>query len=159
MQGRKKSSRQPEIDGKTRRISTLVIAFAFLATPPALAEGPQGVAYVVAPEQSFGLCFADNADSAFSCARTKCTANGTQSSDCLRVKWCYPAGWSADLFLQHREGPHWHQYLCGWPSREDAEAAAKLVCEGSQKEWLIECSVVGLWDPEGNARNLEDNQP
>ncbi|MEM7291598.1 MAG: hypothetical protein AAF412_14705 [Pseudomonadota bacterium] len=125
-------------------IAAFLVSSAF-----AFADGPKGIAFVEAPEQSSGLCFADNADKGFACAKKECTANGTISSDCLRVKWCYPAGWSADIFMQHKEGPHWHQYLCGWASRQDVELAAKVMCEGSQKEWLIECSIVSIWDPEG----------
>jgi len=136
------------------RISTSIITL-FLFAGIANADSLRGVAFVSAPEQSFGMCFADNADTAFNCARSQCTENGTAKSDCLRVRWCYPAGWSVDLFLQHKEGPHWHQYLCGWNSREDAEAAANLVCNGSQKEWLIECAIVNLWNPDGIQVPLE----
>jgi hypothetical protein len=48
------------------------------------------------------------------------------AQDCLRVKWCYPAGWSADLFVQHKEGIHWHEYLCGWDSKEALMAAVAV---------------------------------
>ncbi|MGI9350307.1 MAG: hypothetical protein ACR2O3_01990 [Rhizobiaceae bacterium] len=127
----------------------LTISAFVLSTSLVFAQGPLGVAFVEAPEQSSGMCFADNADYGFACARQKCMANGTLKADCLRVRWCYPAGWSADMFLQHKEGLHWHQYLCGWSSREDIETAANLICEGSQKKWLIECTMVRLWNPNG----------
>lgn len=146
---------QDLIGRKTMRIIT-AIAVTLTLTTQAFSQDLKGVAIVSAPEQSFGMCFADNADKGFACAKAECTENGTLSSDCLRVKWCYPAGWTADVFMQHREGPHWHQYLCGWASREDADAAAKLMCNGSQKEWLIECTIVGLWDPEGNKVTLPE---
>ncbi len=136
------------------RLITSVAVFLFMVSV-ANAQGPQGVAIVLAPEQSFGMCFAQNPDKGFECARQQCTANGTPKSDCLRVQWCYPAGWTADIFAQHKEGPHWHQYLCGWNSRADVEAAAKVVCEGDSSEWLIECALVGLWDPEGNEIPLQ----
>lgn len=129
-----------------------IVAYASCAA----AQSPQGIAFVEAPEQSSGVCFSDNADRGFACAKQKCTENGTSASDCLRVKWCYPASWSADIFLQHKEGIHWHQYLCGWSSREDIEAAVELTCNGSQKEWLIECAMVQLWDPEGSQIGLQN---
>lgn len=116
-----------------------------LPGPANAQDGPKGVAFVEAPEQSSGMCFGDNPDEAFDCARKICTSNGTAQSDCLRVKWCYPSGWSADIFLQHKEGLHWHEYLCGWQTREDLETAIKIMCEGSLGEDLIECAVVGMW--------------
>ncbi len=123
--------------------------FLIAATTAVAQDGPVGIAFVEAPEQSHGMCVADNADRAFDCARQKCAENAIDISDCLRVAWCYPAGWSADIFMQHREGPHWHQYTCGWQSRSDAEAAAKIACEGSMAEFLIECAVVQIWDRDG----------
>ena len=132
-------------------LSITAILTTLLPTLVASQDGPQGVAFVEAPEQSSGMCFGANPDKAFACARKKCMQNGTLRSDCLRVKWCYPAGWSADLFLQHKEGQHWHEYLCGWQSREDLEAAAKIMCEGSLKEDLIECAVVGMWNDDGES--------
>jgi hypothetical protein len=120
------------------------------------ADDPQGVAFVEAPEQSSGVCFGENADTTFSCAKQKCTENGTAASDCLRIQWCYPSGWSADIFMQHKEGQHWHRYLCGWQSRDDLEQAAKIACEGSLKEELIECAVVAIWDYRGKAIKLDE---
>jgi len=124
-------------------IATLLVTF------PAAAEGQVGVAFVQSPELSTGHCFNSNTDKAFACARSACAIEGIAEAECLRVKWCYPAGWSADVFVQHKDGAHWHQFLCGWNARDDLEAAVKLLCEGSQKEWLIECTMVGLWNSDG----------
>lgn len=140
-------------------IQTRILAYVLPVlwmTSPVAAEETRGIAFVEAPEQSSGACLASNPEKAFQCARDKCSANGTLASDCLRVKWCYPSGWSADIFMQHKEGPHWHNYLCGWSTREDLEAAAKIACEGSQEEWLIECSIVQIWDDQGKAIALPD---
>lgn len=104
-----------------------------MLTNTTLAQDIKGVAFVSAPEQSSGVCFADNADKGFQCVRSKCAYDETPRSECLRVKWCYPAGWSADIFLQNKEGLHWHHYLCVWSSRGEVEAAVKLICEGNQK--------------------------
>ena len=108
-----------------------------------------GIAFVEAPEQSSGTCRASTPQKAFACAIKKCTANSTLAEDCLKVKWCFPAGWSADIFMQHKEGPHWHQYLCGWSTREDLDAAANILCNGSSKKWLQECDIVQIWDDIG----------
>ncbi|MEM9277907.1 MAG: hypothetical protein AAGA76_04990 [Pseudomonadota bacterium] len=133
---------------------TLAAIVLVASTSFTVAQDRLGVAFVQAPEVSTGHCFAENPIKAFACARSSCAIEGIAESECLRVKWCYPAGWSADIFLQHKEGVHWHQFLCGWSSREDLQAAAKLMCEGSQKEWLIECAMVGLWNPEGKEQSL-----
>lgn len=130
--------------------------FSFAPSQPLAQEGPKGVAFVEAPEQGSGMCFSDNADKGFACAKDKCMKSGALSQDCLRVKWCYPAGWSADIFQQHQDGPHWHKYLCGWNSRADLEAAIKLSCEGSAKSYLIECAAVGMWSPEGKEIKLAE---
>jgi hypothetical protein len=123
---------------------TVILAFTAL---PARTQEPVGIAFVQAPEQSAGTCVGGNMDKAFACAKEQCAnQDGVSARDCLRVKWCYPAGWAADLFVQHKEGIHWHDYLCGWGSKEDLLAAVKVRCEGSSKEWLLECSVVKAWD-------------
>ena len=135
-----------------------IAIFGLIASFPAFA-GDKGIAFVQAVEQSTGMCFGSNPDKAFECARKKCTENGTSKSDCQRAKWCYPSGWSADIFIQHREGPHWHEYLCGWGSREDLIAAARILCEGSRKAYIIECSVVASWDNEGQPMKIDYGLP
>lgn len=131
-------------------IAPALFTLAALCSPASAQEGPLGVAFAQAPEAGGGVCFSRSADQGLACARAKCVANsGLEPADCLRVAWCFPAGWSGDIFLQHKEGPHWHQVLCGWQSREDLMAAAKVACEGSQSQYLIECAVVQVWDPEG----------
>ena len=72
-------------------------------------DGPIGIAFAEAPEQSSGVCTGQSTDKTLACAREKCVEGGAMAQDCLRVKWCYPAGWSADLFVQHQEGLHWHE--------------------------------------------------
>ena len=144
------------------RLKTAVIAagtlclLALHAASPAIAqEGPIGIAFAEAPEQSSGVCTGQSTDKTLACAREKCVAGGAMAEDCLRVKWCYPAGWSADLFVQHQEGIHWHQYLCGWDSREALMAAVAVACDKSLRPYIIECSAVRFWD--NNGRELEAN--
>lgn len=129
------------------RIFLSLIVLAALGAVSAQAQETIGIAFVQAPEQSAGTCVGGNLDKAFTCAREQCAKQeGVEPGDCLRVKWCYPAGWAADLFVQHKEGIHWHDYLCGWNSREDLLAAIRVRCEGSSREWLLECTVVKAWD-------------
>lgn len=142
-----------------RRYLMSLIATFSLAAGLAHAEDPVGIAFVQAPEQSSATCFADNLDNAFACARKKCASrDGVSAGDCLRTTWCYPSAWSADLFIQHREGPHWHEVLCGWNSREDLLAATKLRCEGSASDYLIECTIVKSWD-NGREQDVTYSKP
>ncbi|WP_333666622.1 hypothetical protein [Parvibaculum sp.] len=131
------------------------LAGLFGAGPARADTGTGGIAFVQAPEQSSGVCAAGNPDKGFACAREKCTEGGAAAGDCLRVAWCYPAGWSVDVFMQHREGPHWHDYSCGWASREAALQAAKVKCDPAFAEALIECTAVMLWTPEGVEQPIE----
>ncbi|MDN2568016.1 hypothetical protein N1F89_17465 [Aquibium sp. A9E412] len=121
-----------------------------LSAAAAAQDGPTGIAFAEAPEQASGVCTGDTPDVAMACARRRCAEAGARPADCLRVAWCYPAGWSADVFVQHREGPHWHEYLCGWSSRAAALAAAEVTCDAALRPDLIECAVVRLFDEGGN---------
>lgn len=147
---------------KPRSVPAIAVFFAAMSSvsifPAAYAsaqDGPLGIAFVEAPEQGSGVCVSGNADQGFECARKQCMESGAAASDCLRVKWCYPAGWSADIFMQHKEGPHWHTYLCGWQSEADLDAAIRIACEGSSAEYLIECSPVRKWDSGGKQIDLK----
>ena len=136
----------------TRILATAILIF--MAGYSGVAQS-QGIAFAEAPEQSSGVCIGDNPENALKCAREKCAGGGALPKDCLRVKWCYPAGWSADVFLQHREGPHWHEYLCGWDSREAVLGAVQLACDRSRRTYLIECAAVRLWSPEGEESEVK----
>jgi hypothetical protein len=138
---------------QSARQSLAALLFCLVATAAplsaALAEGPLGIAFVEAPERSFGHCTSSSLDQAFTCARARCAVDGVKASDCMRRAWCYPAGWTADVFLQHREGPHWHEYSCGWDSRESAVKAVAIRCDKAARPYLIECAVVRFFDPQG----------
>ncbi len=110
----------------------------------------QGIAFVQAVEQGNGVCFGKTPAEAFACATQKCAATSEYPEECQPMKWCSPSGWSADIFKQSKEGPHWHQYLCGWDSEADLDAAVEVACGGSAKEYLIECQVVAKWARDGS---------
>lgn len=120
---------------------------------PTLAEeqGPVGIAFVEAPEQGGGVCTGRDPETAFTCAREKCVSeSGAAEEDCLSRTWCFPAGWSVDVFVQHEEGPHWHEVLCGLDSRETAMAVAADLCDKGRRPYLMECAAAQLYDPDGN---------
>lgn len=132
-------------------------AMALLAATPVWPQGPQGVAFAEAPENSGGHCFGGSPESAFACAREACVkgGEGLRPSDCLRVRWCFPAGWSAEVAVRSEAGPHWHEHLCGWDSRAAVEAAATLSCDLSRRTDLAECALVRVWSPEGREMRPE----
>jgi hypothetical protein len=135
------------------RTLALLLAFVSATIGPLTAvraDGPNGIAFVEAPERSGGYCVGKSPDQAFACAREKCAVDGVKPAECLRRAWCYPAGWTVDVFLQHKEGPHWHEYSCGWDSREAAVKAAGLKCDKALRPYLIDCTPVRFFDPDGN---------
>ncbi|MBL0374812.1 hypothetical protein JJB09_22625 [Rhizobium sp. KVB221] len=127
------------------RIGRLVIAIllVILMLPSARAEG---IAIVQAPEQSFGICKGPTAKEAFACARKQCVKGGAAPDDCLEMAYC-AYGWTVDVFMQSKEGNHWHEYHCGWKTHKEAEAAGKLACNKQRMLELMECSVVQIYDP------------
>ncbi len=131
------------------RPAALLLAILLAPAPAVAQDGPTGIAFAEAPEQSSGVCTGGNPEKTLACAREKCVAGGAEARDCARVAWCFPAGWSADVFPQHKEGPHWHEYLCGWDSKESVMKAAAVKCDRSLRDYLIECTTVRFWDPDG----------
>lgn len=130
--------------------SLILVAAALLATTPLAAQDfdlPEGIAVAQAPEAGLGVCHGAEAAQAMACAQAQCMAvSGLTKEDCVVHLWSSPAHWSADLFVQHTEGPHWHEVLTGWSSREKLEQAIALKCT---EDYLSECSAVRIWDPEG----------
>jgi hypothetical protein len=128
----------------------LIALAAMLSTSPASAQdGPKGIAFVQAPQQGGGVCLGATPEEGFACAAAECTAGSAADEDCIRTNWCQPAGWSVDVFMQHREGPHWHEVICGIPTETIAKAAASHLCDMNERDYLIECSVVQIYDPRG----------
>ncbi|MEO0544604.1 MAG: hypothetical protein AAFY99_12380 [Pseudomonadota bacterium] len=133
-----------------KKLISLVIASTFAMIHAAQAQdGMVGIAFVQAPEQGGGVATGPNPIVAFERARAQCMESGAAESDCLRTNWCYPSGWSIDIFAQHREGIHWHEVICGLPSENAARATADAMCDMEERDFLIECSLVQLYDPTG----------
>ena len=126
----------------------VLLAAALLFTAPALAD-QTGIAFVYAAEQGAGVCTGGSPDKAFACAKKKCAESGAAEADCARLAWCFPSGWSAGIGVMHKEGIHWSEFICGWPTKEAAAAAAKLRCASMDKSFINECSAGVFYDPEG----------
>ena len=137
----------------------LFLPLALLAalTAPAMAQDEgidtlvmpafKGMAVAQAAEAGLGICFSPDAADAIECAQNECMAqSGLGLEHCAANLWCYPHFWVADIFMQHREGPHWHKFICDQQNREALEAAVAIEC---QADYLLECAAVRIWDPEG----------
>lgn len=139
------------------RTAALIATTAFLTLPVAAQEADgvdafvlpafSGVAVSQAPEAGLGICFSPLVEDGMSCAQQQCMAeSGLGEADCAVNLWCYPAGWVADIFMQHAEGPHWHKVVCDLQDQASLEALVALECA---KDYLIECSAVRIWDADG----------
>lgn len=119
-------------------------AVAAMISFPAMASD-LGVGFVVSPEQAYAQAFASNPDDAFSSARAACRDQGGE--ECLRVAWCYPAGWSGWLGVMLTEF-HYSHPMCGAQSRDGLLAMMRAFCDSG--EYIRECYIGVIYDPEGN---------
>lgn len=139
------------------RATLLVIALTLpLPFPAAAQDRLDAVAFVVAPEQAYGECRAATPEAAAACAIKQCEDGGAAKEDCALVKSCYQAGWSGRVGVQHKEGPHWPEYFCGWDSKEAVESAMAIACDMTRRNYLTFCEVTQVWDEDGNALMSED---
>jgi hypothetical protein len=113
------------------------------------------IAFAQAAEQSGGVATADTVEEAIAAALAECVAGGARDEDCYISAACEPAGWSVDIFLQHQEGPHWHEMICGIAEEATIKAMAAAVCDREARPYLIECAVVQVRDP-GGVSQMED---
>lgn len=119
----------------------------------------KGIGFAYAVEQGSGVCMG-NSPEALDCARQVCAEqSGAYPSECMRVAWCYPSGWSvAVAFFSEASGAHWSEFSCGWPSKESAVAGGKILCSAHmqyKERDISECLVTVLWDPQGQEIVLE----
>ncbi|MEX1181112.1 MAG: hypothetical protein WEB63_09930 [Cucumibacter sp.] len=125
------------------------IVAVWLLLAPSLSFAQEGLiafAAAQAPEAGLGTCFGLDA-SAIECAEYECMEmSGLGIEDCHANIYCFPSYWVADIFMQHAEGPHWHQFICGWYDRAQLEAAIEIAC---MPDYLIECTAVRIWNPDG----------
>lgn len=123
-----------------------VILFLFSFNSAAFAND-KAIAVYQAPEAGLGVCVGENTAKTMACAQQKCVAeSGLEVEDCIESLVCAPMGWTADIFMQHQEGNHWHDYVCGQLSKAALDQAVASKCKS---EWLIECDAVQIWRPDG----------
>lgn len=126
-----------------------ILAFTQLAFAQ---SGLTGIAITQAPEAGGGMCYGEDAADTIACAQADCvTQTELEIKDCFVTNWCAPAGWTLDVFIQSKDGPHWHEFSCGWPTREQAELSAKIIC---QAEHILGCMPVVVWSPAGQRIEL-----
>ncbi|WP_192900454.1 hypothetical protein [Roseitalea porphyridii] len=111
----------------------------------------EGIAFVQAPEQGSGVAVGETMEAAFAAAVAQCMESGAYEEDCIRTNWCEPAGFSIDIFVQHQEGLHWHEVVCGLPTETIARATAVHMCDRTERDYLIECSLAQVYDQAGTA--------
>jgi len=131
------------------RVTALALC-ALLAMPGLAAAQPMGIAFVQAPEQSSGEAIGPTPTEAFATATQICMDGGALAEDCLPVAWCFPAGWSIEVFAQNNEGFHWRDPVCGLPSEAVARAIAAQMCDADLRPDLMDCALVAVIDPDGN---------
>lgn len=136
---------------KLRALAPLALVVSGFVTPGVThaQDVPGGVAVVQAPEQSSGIAFGSNREATIRDAVRQCTDGGALEQDCIVTNWCAPAGWTIDLFVQHREGLHWHETICGIADKSVIPAMETALCDGATRPYLMECAVVQVWDPQG----------
>ena len=136
-------------------IAAVVALFALVATPvsDALAQSgatpgsAQGIAIADAPEEDFFACHGANADKTLACARKKCRDTVGSRADCLRVRWCFPAGHSGAMSYLANRSLTEYTFLCGAPS--EAALIGMLSAQCAAQESATECRLVAAWSPDG----------
>jgi hypothetical protein len=132
-----------------RRLVTILCVTLSAVAVQAQESGRKAIAYVQAPEMSSGLCVEKDTASAIDCAMKQCIEGGGTAEACEINATCSPGNWSIDIFMMADGGPHWHQFSCGWQTKELAIKAADLACSNAAEDGLVECSAVQLIDEDG----------
>jgi hypothetical protein len=130
------------------RVLMLVVAMG-AAGAAAAQELVGAIAFAQAPEQSGGVGIGATVTEAIAAAMAECVAGGAPEENCFITAACEPAGWSVDVFVQHQEGPHWHEMHCGLPDEVTARAVAATLCDAEARPYLMECALVQVVDPAG----------
>lgn len=123
-----------------------ILAFVAGTSFGALAQdGTTGMAIAQSPDENFQACHGSTPEAALNCARDKCRRE--DGSNCLRVRWCYPAGYSGAMsYLANRELTH-VAFLCGASS--EAVLLRMLSARCLAEPEASECRLMVLWSPDG----------
>lgn len=138
--------------GLIRMVAALVMLAG--AAGGALAQDPQGMAIANAPDDNFQACHGTSPDATLNCARSKCREAGGSDVNCLRVRWCYPAGYAGAMsYLEDRKLTR-TEFLCGAPS----EAALVRMLAGlcAADGTASECRLMVMWSPDGAEASRTD---
>lgn len=112
-------------------------------------NGPLGIAFVQAPEQSSGMALGRTPAEGFARATAQCVEGGALAEDCFPTAWCQPAGWSVDVFVMNQEGLHWHEVVCGLPGEAIAQSVGAALCARDLRPYVTDCVVTQVLDPDG----------
>ncbi|MEM7695654.1 MAG: hypothetical protein AAF318_14465 [Pseudomonadota bacterium] len=124
---------------------------ALLMVPPAHAQ-TKGIAIAEAADGGYYHCHGDSADGTLNCARRTCRAEGGEN--CLRVRWCYPAGHSGSMtYLVNREVTR-TAFLCGAPSLAALQRMLAGQCAADKA--VTECRLMVHWGPDGSEASRSD---
>jgi hypothetical protein len=134
-----------------QRLAAVLFSLVGAALTVTDTQARNAIAFSQAPEMSSGTCVGKSIRKALDCAKKKCIEGGGTAEDCLGTTACFPAGWSIDIFVQQKDGPHWHEVHCGFDSKETALQASKSVCDPNRRKDLIQCSVVTIYNEDGKA--------
>lgn len=133
----------------------LCLALALIPSSAFAAEDPVlvGIASAQAAEAGIGVCHGVDAAKTMKCAADQCMEqSGLGLQDCGAGLWVYPANWSDQISILHKEGISWGEFLADWNSREKLEEAIALKCKD---ETYAECVTIQIWDPFGKPQMTE----
>ena len=127
------------------------IAATLVASPPSVADGPDGIAFAQAEEGTW-WCQGTEASDALDCALERCRAEA-DGQNCIPARWCYPAGWSGLMIVWLPEF-HATQVVCGLPGRDATMEALRAICLNAPE--FSRCDLVMTIDADGREERYEE---
>jgi len=116
-------------------------------------DNTTGMAIAQSPDENFQACHGATPEAALNCARAKCRE--AHDANCLRVRWCYPAGYAGAMsYLANRELTH-VDFLCGAPT--EAVLMGMLAARCQADATATECRLMVLWSPDGTETARTDH--
>ena len=129
----------------TKGLKRVVLALAVCFAGPAVAQD-NGIAIAKSADDGYFASFGPTADGTLNAARAKCRSEGGE--DCLRVRWCFPAGTSGAMtYLEGGEITR-VTFMCGMAS--EAVLARTLAAQCAANTAMSQCRLMAVWSPSGN---------
>jgi hypothetical protein len=136
-----------------RYVAPSLVLLALCAAPVSAEDVLVGMAASQAAEAGVGVCHGVDPQTTQECAQKICMEqSGLGTEDCSVSLWSYPAGWSAQISVLHKEGIGWAEFISDWRTRDRLEAAIKLRCDDPD---YAECATIQIWDPFGKPQLQE----